>query len=278
MRWDCPHCQMSLALSDEKLGTGWSFSRCFKCGGFALIRRSEMNLVKVDRAPAGENVLLPEAHEDQRFSQPIPPTLKPVIKPTTRKMPPLPTALPEIPKRSYYFLKTAIGLTLFVTLGSGYYLYLQGQELWIKAQKTEAILVPPPQESEVIQAPSFISHTEEVKTDQIERSAMAPVHTEEEDAEAEEAPPLISRLVVEPKYKTSPLRSGPGLSFSVLETINPQIKYIVKNWQGEWFQVTPEESLLDLPAKVAPKLDPKLALKLAPKLAWIRNDLVRISK
>src|SRR3954465_11956560 len=64
MRWSCPHCGVNLAVADDKLGTGWSFSRCYKCAGFALVRRSDVNLIKVDRAPAGEQILLPEATED----------------------------------------------------------------------------------------------------------------------------------------------------------------------------------------------------------------------
>jgi hypothetical protein len=64
MRWNCPHCGANLAAADEKVGVQWSFSRCYKCGGFALVRRSDAHLIKVDRAPAGEPVLLPEAHED----------------------------------------------------------------------------------------------------------------------------------------------------------------------------------------------------------------------
>ncbi len=64
MRWSCPHCGINLAVSDDKMGSGWSFSRCYKCGGFALVRRAEINLVKVDRAPAGEHIILPEASEE----------------------------------------------------------------------------------------------------------------------------------------------------------------------------------------------------------------------
>lgn len=64
MRWNCPHCGTNLAVSDEKMSAGWSFSRCYKCAGFALVRRSDVNLIKVDRAPAGETVLLPEAREN----------------------------------------------------------------------------------------------------------------------------------------------------------------------------------------------------------------------
>jgi hypothetical protein len=64
MRWNCPHCGTNLAIADEKVGNGWSFSRCYKCAGFSLVRRSDVTLIKVDRAPEGEQVLLPEAHEN----------------------------------------------------------------------------------------------------------------------------------------------------------------------------------------------------------------------
>ncbi|MGZ3686951.1 MAG: hypothetical protein ACXVBW_01540, partial [Bdellovibrionota bacterium] len=69
MRWSCPHCGSNLGLADDKIGTGWSFSRCYKCGGFALIRKAEINLIKVDKAPPGERVLLPEASDEPMLSQ-----------------------------------------------------------------------------------------------------------------------------------------------------------------------------------------------------------------
>lgn len=64
MQWNCPHCGVTLAVADETLGTGWSFSRCYKCGGFALIRKSEINIIKVDKAPPGERIILPEASKN----------------------------------------------------------------------------------------------------------------------------------------------------------------------------------------------------------------------
>ena len=64
MQWNCPHCGISLAIASESLGTGWSFSRCYKCGAFALVRKTEVNVIKVDKAPPGERIpLLPEAVE-----------------------------------------------------------------------------------------------------------------------------------------------------------------------------------------------------------------------
>lgn len=68
MRWNCPHCGVNLAVIDDQLSTGWSFSRCYQCGGFALVRQAEINVIKVDRAPQGERVLLPESHETPMLS------------------------------------------------------------------------------------------------------------------------------------------------------------------------------------------------------------------
>ncbi|MFZ9596205.1 MAG: hypothetical protein ACO3A2_09020 [Bdellovibrionia bacterium] len=64
MQWSCPHCGVTLAVPYDTLNAGWSFSRCYKCGGFALIRRAEVNIIKVDKAPQGEKVILPEAGTD----------------------------------------------------------------------------------------------------------------------------------------------------------------------------------------------------------------------
>ena len=61
MRWNCPHCATGLAISGEKLVDGWNFSRCYRCAGFALVRKSQVNLVKLDKAPVNERVLLSEA-------------------------------------------------------------------------------------------------------------------------------------------------------------------------------------------------------------------------
>jgi hypothetical protein len=69
MRWSCPHCGINLTVADDKIGSGWSFSRCYKCAGYALIRKSEINLIKVHGAPAGEKVLPTEGHEQQFLSQ-----------------------------------------------------------------------------------------------------------------------------------------------------------------------------------------------------------------
>lgn len=55
MRWNCPHCGTALAVSDEKLGAHWSFSRCYQCAGFSLIRSASLNLIKIDEPPTANH-------------------------------------------------------------------------------------------------------------------------------------------------------------------------------------------------------------------------------
>jgi len=91
MRWNCPHCSVNLAIADEKMNPSWSFSRCYQCGGYALVRKSEVNIIKVDRAPAGEKVLLPESSESPMLSEAAARNLsqytntRSIVKPATRR-------------------------------------------------------------------------------------------------------------------------------------------------------------------------------------------------
>jgi len=174
MRWSCPHCGVALAIGDEKLGTGWSFSRCYKCGGFALIRRAEVNIIKVDKAPPGEQVLLPEGSPEPMLSENATQNLnaakeaaaRPVIRAAHPRntnagvnVPPPPmgaSAYPTAPHDSFdifadgfpemnqgpsrgilnkkKLLPVAIGLAGVLSVSSGIYLYIQGQALWNKAR------------------------------------------------------------------------------------------------------------------------------------------------
>lgn len=156
MRWNCPHCGTSLALSDDKISTGWSFSRCYKCSGHALIRKAGVQLIKVDKAPPGETLLLPEAQEQYvpnvshtqhtashlsaAVSAPSALASTP-LSPATRTASastPLPTPLPELPTHSptvlTRLLPVFIGLTGVAAIGSGIYLYFQGQTLIERAR------------------------------------------------------------------------------------------------------------------------------------------------
>lgn len=349
MRWNCPHCGVNLAVSDEKLGTGWSFSRCYKCGGFALIRRAEVNLVKVDRAPAGEHIILPEATEEpsSMLSQEASENLnrlkamsaeraatraaaqaalaaqeeaarqaalaqaqaQALAQSQTQGHAPMGTAgdltipppLPEIPGRASKasarnrILQGAITAAATMTIGSGIYLYIQGQALWEKARTTaqseqrESTIRPAAvRASEVVAAPNI--------TDQVHHGAMAPMRAEAPEAPAVTPPPAAaiaqpvaqpaaqapaetgekpaapavkqSILVVQPKSRSADLHSGPGSLYPVLGMANPAGSYVVTDWNDRWFKVLlPKQGILN---------STKLAQKTAPRTAWIRTDLVQV--
>ncbi len=296
MRWNCPHCSVVLAISDEKLNSGWSFSRCYKCGGFALVRKSDVNLIKVDRAPQDENVLLPESSEEPLLSQTATQNLikhtekttlpqspfKPIVKPGTRgsKTTPennssnfldFPEPLPEKPQRelSRRLLKLGIGMALVASISSGTYLYIQSNELWNKARAVAVSESKEPQtSSEIIAAPTLVAPNVptpiQAKTeivDRIQNNAMAPVQLEKPLVKSFEKP----TLVLEVKAKHSPLRSGPGLAYPIVGIANAQFKFIVQDWKNQWFKVS-----------VFPENESKQTAKATPKNMWIRNDLVKV--
>ncbi|OFZ56067.1 MAG: hypothetical protein A2428_13955 [Bdellovibrionales bacterium RIFOXYC1_FULL_54_43] len=311
MRWSCPHCGINLALSDEKLGSGWSFSRCYKCGGFALIRRSEVNLIKVDKAPAGENVLLPEATETPVLSQGATqnleklmnrPTVKPAVQRSTiandaahaqvaqgtgasgnanvvahNLLNPadLPRPLPELPQRARHskFLPVAIGVTGTLAVASGMYLFSQGQALWKKARATAI-------------ADSRASHS--VRPASTTNAAPA--------NDVVRAPTLISQAVDRSPAVISdqvhqnamaPVRSpaiavtGPEIIVTIkvpnskLHT-GPGLKYPVMGIADPGMQYAVVEWKNEW-FKIAPKkaMDSKQAQG-TQNLPWIRNDLVQL--
>ena len=70
LHWNCPHCGIKLIVSQEYLGTGWSFSRCAQCTGYCLIRRTEINVIRVDKAPPGEKII--PSHIEPQHPHPHP--------------------------------------------------------------------------------------------------------------------------------------------------------------------------------------------------------------
>ncbi|OFZ22805.1 MAG: hypothetical protein A2X94_11925 [Bdellovibrionales bacterium GWB1_55_8] len=299
MRWNCPHCGVNLAISDEKIGSGWSFSRCYKCGGFGLIRRAEINLMKVDKAPIGENILLPEASEAPVMSQQATQNLerllteKPTIRPAARKrenadtvappavpktvtpppmrakppvverapinaapsfpntFPGIPSPLPEISESSGRFrlLPAAIGVAGMLTIGSGVYLYVQGQNLWhsARANITKPATIAAKQ---VIKPVSQAENT--VIVDSVQHSLMAPDR-------AQENQPISVRI----RNGDAKLRSGPGTKYPIVGMADPQVRYEILGWKNDWFKVAPVRAA----RAVANANEYEIS-------AWIRNDLV----
>lgn len=350
MRWSCPHCGINLAAADEKLGPGWSFSQCYKCAGFALIRRAEVNLIKVDRAPVGENVILPEPSEEpllnseasQRLSHYFSkksedkPTIRPATKraqapvqatapigqapntsPTTQEIinnlknegsslisgeSSLPDPLPEIGLRGFNLkgktLPLAIGIAGAMAVGSGVYLYIQGQILWEKAASginapESRDLASNPSGSEVVQAPPLVAknqptaHRNGEMTDRLRQSAMAPDRTSEETGIQQLKEPAIENDIREdtplqallpkitPPVESKPAPAAHGASLVVQAKIN---RAHMRAGPGSHYpMVATADTRLRYPVIEWSDRWFRVALPgPSGKMAWIRNDLVQV--
>lgn len=200
MQWNCPHCGILLAVSDSAIGAGWAFSKCYKCGGYALIRKAEVNVIKVDKAPPGERVILPEASADPEQSLLNKAASERMGKIMDHRRPAqvgfyprkessslvhsdpvdisqsyLPEALPEIPnkaKRSY-LMPIGISTTALVTLISGFYLVQQGQNLSVQTPSQSLGQGAPLSHLPAKAERAKLDKAELV--DRVQKSAMAPV-------------------------------------------------------------------------------------------------------
>lgn len=269
MRWNCPHCETQLAISDEKLGEGWSFSKCYKCAGFALLKRkADVNLIKVDKAPPGEALLLPEATEEPLLSKTAVDNLARHMRNKTEAkeeaakslaivQPPkftpkkqsgefigvsvgkMPSPLPDIPKprKRSRLLMAAISMTAVVTVASGVFLYTQAQTLWKKSRRA---MTPA---SAVVEV-----------TDTVHQKAMAPTrssaHTNSEIAEGSP-----TGFKVRLKLGNADLHTGPGLAYPILETLSGNSVLSVIDWNDRWFKISNPSS---------------------GRLGWIRNEQAQI--
>lgn len=187
---------------------------------------------------------------------------------------PLPDALPDpqsvtVKKASRRFrlLSWAISAAGVMTIGSGAYLYFQGQALWEKAQIQVANDVVS-RSNEATPVMQLTAHSKPEASDQISHSAMAPVRP---NAPAESEAPSSSAsltkgsasLIVQPRAKNADLHSGPGSLYPIVGIANTAQHYLVTDWNDRWFRVILRENA----AKEASK---------PPKMAWIRTDLVQV--
>lgn len=277
MRWTCPHCGVTLALGDDKMSAGWSFSRCFKCAGFALVRKAEVNIIKVDKAPPGERVLLPEATEEpmlgavalqnqrelearaaarpsaQSMTYMDPPPAPPAAAMMAAKPPSrlpmtsldaaalgLPEPLPEVPQRTSWIsrlLPFSIGVAALGTLGSGAYLVVQGQALYSKAQPQAPVLAQPAQTAANV-APSQSAAPAAATVDQVVHQAMAPERPTNIGAHVDVAAPTPSTgLLVRLSAKSAKIYQGPGLAFAAIAQATEGQVFAVTGWQERWFRI-----------------------------------------
>ncbi len=182
MNWNCPHCGVLLALQETQIGPGWSFSKCYTCGGFALIRRAEINVIKVDQAPPGEKVLLPERSSDSAIAVLSQEASARLLKIKSIQPPPPPLIhrspiefRPQIGglKRDFRLSKVGVVAAAFVVVFSGANLVMRGNSvlrLNSEPQETVGLSTPPTQ----------ISNQARTLIDSVHENAMAPLREEPE--------------------------------------------------------------------------------------------------
>ncbi|MEK6704574.1 MAG: hypothetical protein AABZ06_02190 [Bdellovibrionota bacterium] len=278
MQWNCPHCGMSLAVHDDKISSGWSFSKCYKCGGFSLVKRSEANVIKVDKAPRGENVLLPESSETPLMRREALENLATFLRPAaTNKMitppppPPMgalrsmPGPLPLVESSGSIgpvyrrFLPAAIGLASVATIASGAYMYLQGPTLSEKASYNTATALTEPQTRPR-------NNNQDIR-DEVHHNSMAPVRP----VETREEPPQkeTQSFIVKVKIPNASLYSGPGNNYPMVGIAYTSIEYIVVGWNERWFHIAPVAQSLNLSNQIKARRD--------IRSGWIRNDILQLA-
>jgi hypothetical protein len=308
MRWSCPHCGTNLGVTDERLGTGWSFSRCFKCAGYALIRRAEVNVIKVHGAPSGERVLSTEVHEQTLMSQKTIDALidapagasqagKPswiaqnasfATPPPLMATPRIPESLPELsetaklnfilPKISVAvksrLLPAAIVIAGVTTVSSGLYFYLQGRELLNRASAPAQSARPVQntiQPATVIQQPQPAAHAPGVNRDRAVEAAAASISDQ------------LRERAMAPTREPQLTDAAPTITNMLVQTAISNAK--VRSGPGiehELVGIADPETRYVITAwqdrwfKIQPKANAAAAVAPPQIEGWIRNDLVRI--
>ena len=197
MEWNCPHCGAALSLTDSKIGTEWSFARCYRCGKDSLIRKQAVQILKVDAAPVGTSVLLPSDPQALRH-------LKTPSKPITPQKTQTKTLEVKRPKSTLWaVVPLSLGVALVIT---GSIVIQKSARVARLATKTE-IVKPVPHAA--AQPPKTI------QTDQIQKSATAPVRA---------------------KHK-SYLRTGPGSTYPIIETLAESEPTVILDRRGQWLKV-----------------------------------------
>jgi|GEM_PF-6408765 len=276
MLWNCPHCNIKLKVVDEKVGTGWTFSRCCKCAGIALIRKPEASVVKVDRVPSGESILLSEICELPQS------TLSELSKNPSIHVHDQPQS-PVIENQDYRSVERAqttqrrtmgaiITICAVITVASGMYLYIESQNRDEKAAiineqasaeepkvESEEKTVPVETSANIMNGPSTLAATtpssneEHEVVDQVSNQAMAPVRPTVVSEKPELAP-----LIVRPNAEDVEFRSEPGPDYEKIGKADSKQNYVVLDWSNQWFKVR-------LPSSNS-----------AAQVGWVRADQVEV--
>jgi hypothetical protein len=213
MQWSCPHCGTTLALSDQQMSSGWSFSKCFKCTGFALVRKAEINVIKVDKAPPGENILLPEAREtasiammSEKEAKKLEDVLwKKNIKEAEALFAPItPDVLNGFTKqeKKKNVFATRLLTTSLAVFVCGFYFYMETEDYWKKPKKNNSVL-------------------------------------EKKSAAAQHRSKYLFKVT--PRSALSEIRSGPSKEYPVILKTEKNNPFFVSEWKDQWFNlISPE--------------------------------------
>ncbi len=259
MRWNCPHCQAALEVEDQQLQVGWNFSRCSSCRGHSMVRRTEVNVVRLDHAPGtGETVISSRpwiAPQERVFTTPPPPSAammatvsEPVDAPV---IPPTPARAARTSHRtpSRVLVVAAIGVCFLL----GLTIYQESRSLIRSAQtalhsrsnlyaRNDAPLENAPTQNgnESQAAPAMAA-----QNDSLQSSSGAPVREN-----------LLPSVKV--NVRTAILRAGPGTAHAVSgSALNGTLLNVVGS-QDAWLQVNSPFAI--------------------GQTAWIRSDLVQVVK
>ncbi len=303
MRWSCPHCGTQLAIAKEKLGSHWSFTRCYSCAGYALIRPGDTYAIKVDKAPSNEKIILPEAFEEPLMNKAAMDRLmsynKPIVRPAQRRIqtgtqtitqPTLtqpvtqsaqqvlpkkfPDPLPEVPlsiptqSKIQKLLPMGIAVSGMIAIVSGIYLYIHGQKILKKSREAAekpalSAITPTP-----AQAPAGAAAAAAIESaPEVNVAAITTAPVVDQIHQKAMAPEKITlqepKLMVKPKSNQVKIHSGPGLAYSVIGLANPNSSYIVADWNDRWFKVL--------------ILSKKNANESVHEYGWLRNDHVQLA-
>jgi hypothetical protein len=280
MRWNCPHCQSPITAA-EAVRNEWSFSKCHRCGGFALIKSGESNPIKIFQAPPGERILDTRDIEVPRIvSAPIQPSLLQAAIPVQTR------AVQEpAPSRGSRMIPLLTGITSAVALGSGAYLYVQSQDLFARLEsrsiaassaapgaaidRLHQVSMAPDRDGEIAAPEADIAPMP---------TTLAPVGSDPSLGVKGESTSCVikatdfkssdSSMLLRVKGTSAKLRSGPGLEFPVLMTAGQDLVLEAYDWDGRWFKVRAKS------VKPAEGGRGPASVGSSSGFVWIRNDLV----
>jgi hypothetical protein len=305
MQWKCPHCQVDLFVPDEKLGSGWSFSKCYQCTEYSLVRKLENGIIKINQKAKNSSHVASVQNEPtpsevmssyetvvrQLKFPPIPKEIRRADRPSNTnhsKVAPVPSIpvsttklnfepLPEpnkltnkipllqFPKMSLFVLFAVVG-SASIAVYSGFKLYNQIQIAWNKTQKS--ISMREALDSTPVIEP--ISIREVTKSLPPQVVVTPPKQKDEIQISRAAAETVVKKedIVVQPKMGNVTLRSGPGTKYPKVGIAESDKKYLVRDWKEQWFQVELKD----------PTLDSQKDTAKSPKTMWVRNDLVEVSR